>query len=88
MPICSLETIIVHNLLKQALGMFLRMKMPRCGKCKSENSKFLKEWNYNNNYYTVKQYKCMNCRKTFSEYFHEGKIVFTIQRIKQKKFKV
>jgi ribosomal protein S27AE len=53
----------------------------RCPRCGSDiPNKPAKEWDFRKGYYHVKKYPCPNCKKSVFEYYHEGKLGFTIPK--------
>ena len=56
--------------------------MVKCPRCGTEVSKSEKEWNYRHGYYHVALHICQKCKKSFSAYFHNGKLSHTIPKSK------
>ena len=55
-----------------------QLKCTRCGADVPHKS--VKEWDFQHNYFHVKMYPCPNCKKNIFEYYHEGKLRFTIPK--------
>ena len=53
----------------------------KCPRCETEVDNPAREWDYRNNYYHVKSYKCSNCRKTFMVFYHNNKFSHTIPKM-------
>lgn len=59
--------------------------MIRCIFCNEEIAQSIKEWHYHYNYYLVKLYECNKCKKSFRNYYHNGKFSHSIPNSPDKK---
>ena len=53
------------------------MKMPKCPRCGTEITDFIKEWTYGA--FQVKKYDCKKCNKSFRAYYHKGELSHIIR---------
>jgi DNA-binding MarR family transcriptional regulator len=60
--------------------------MSRCPKCGGKSESTEKEWVYSVFY--VKQYKCLDCKKAFMEYYRDGKLSHIIPPLPSPRQKV